>query len=365
VDRSDEALSDLSSLVGDRPRGESAAEADEPHASSSVSPYARSYHTFQSHRAGSAGRSRRLSDLLSWRVLGIVLVCVVVIVVLAAGFFLLAPDTAMELLMGSSGGGEETAAPEIVEDAEVAEAPVSASAAEVPPSDGESAAIDGGADQQAPGVEGAATTPDGGGTGDQSGVPGEDGAEAERKARADRAPSGTEAPTGAPADRTPRETPRAPATGPGATTSAATAPSEPLPQEPDGAPFTRILNITWDQRADQVVVTIHLDGVVREWDYSLVRINAPPPRELVRLRGASQPFPRTTIPVAADLIERIRTGFHPRDGANEIHVVLDLASPDVEVERSEAVGDEIRLYLGRTEDPEPGDGGSPPGGGGA
>ena len=324
-DRESEELSDLSDLVGDERRPVSPADAGEPYVSSTVSPYARSYRSYQSHRGGAAGRSRRLSDLLSWRPLGIVLIVVVVLAVLGAGFFLFAPDAAMELLMGSSGGGDETATAAAASE-RTGETP---STREAP------------ATSEAAGVEAAVTV-----TGDappsgEAEPAAEPGAPAGAVGSPDRAEAGsTGAGTAGPADQTARRTP-APATA---------APSEPLPQEPGGEPFTRILNITYEPRGDQLVVTIHLDGVIREWNYSLTRINAPPPRELVRIRGAREPFPRTTIPVAADLVDRIRTGFHPRDGENEIHVVLDLASPDVVLERSEASGDEIRLYLGRSED---------------
>jgi hypothetical protein len=51
--------------------------------------------------------------------------------------------------------------------------------------------------------------------------------------------------------------------------------------------------------------------------------------------------------VAAGLVERVRTGFHPQRGEDELHVVLDLEDSSVFLERSEAGDREIRLYLTR------------------
>jgi len=327
------ALSDLSDLVGG-PRGQAPApEPGEPYGGSSVSPYAQSY---QSYRA--VGRSRRLSGLLRWRPLGLVLLVVAVVVVLAAGFFLIAPDAAMNLLVGSS-ADREAAAPEEPEPA-ISIGPGAAPTAGQEPADAASATADQpGSSGPAPGAaeESAATQPE-----------------------SVTSPGGGTESAGAAGAQTPQPTPAASAPAqPSAQTPSAPAPSEPLPeelQEPAGEPFTRILNITYDKLGDQLVVTIHLDGVVREWNYSLTRINAPPPRELVRIRGAREPFLRKSIPVTAGLVDRIRTGFHPRDGEDEIHVVLDLAAPDVVLERSEAVGDEIHLYLGHEQDTEADDG---------
>ena len=133
--------------------------------------------------------------------------------------------------------------------------------------------------------------------------------------------------------------------------SAATAreevPEEAAPQPEAVAPFTRVQNITWTDTAGGTEVTLHLDGSVREWDYSNLRLDAPPPRHLVRISGVDAPFPRPAIPVGGDLLRQIRVGYHPKPGGDELHVVLDLADPAVVVEGSEAEDREIRLFLSR------------------
>lgn len=125
----------------------------------------------------------------------------------------------------------------------------------------------------------------------------------------------------------------------------ATGGSVPVPPAPEEEPFTRVLNITWEQLDGELLITVHLDGAVREWDYSHVRVGSPPPRELVIIRGVREPFGRKTIPVAASMVDQVRVGFHPKQGGNELHVVLDVARPTVYLERMEASGREIRLYV--------------------
>lgn len=127
------------------------------------------------------------------------------------------------------------------------------------------------------------------------------------------------------------------------------APRETAPAPaPSGAPFSRVLNVIWEPQGNDLLLTIFLDGRVEEWQYSVARL-ASPPRELVRIQGVKQPFARTEIDVTSPLAERIRIGFHPELRGSELHVVVDLAGPRVVLDRSEAVGQEIRLYFARAE----------------
>lgn len=115
------------------------------------------------------------------------------------------------------------------------------------------------------------------------------------------------------------------------------------PPEPS-TPFTRVLNVTWEERGEETLVTVHLDGTIEEWGYSTVRLSDPP-RELVRIDGVQRPFPRPTIPVGTALVERVRLGYHPEGRTRQMHVVLDLADPGARIDRSEAVGSELRLWI--------------------
>lgn len=131
------------------------------------------------------------------------------------------------------------------------------------------------------------------------------------------------------------------------------APAEPAvpaePAAPAGGPVSRVLNVVWEERGDATLVTIHLDGSIEEWSYSAVRLGDPP-RELIRIDGIRRPFPRPTIPVGTALVDQVRLGFHPEGRTSQMHVVVDLADPAARLDRSEATGTELRLWI------TPGDG---------
>lgn len=252
--------------------------------------YARSY-----RGSGVSRESRRRGPLLA------VLLALALLVALAAAFFLLFPETAMRLLLGEGGGdGEPDEVVEVVagEEATVGEpepvVPVEpapetdAGAAEAPPEE---------AEDEMGFFDPPAETP---------------------------APAPEAAPAPAPAPPPP------PAPAPGE----------------DGRAFSRVLNLIWEPRDDEILVTVFLDGPIEEWEYTVTRLSEPP-RSLVVIRGISQPFPRTEIPVGAELVERLRVGFHPERPRSELHVVVDLADPGADLVRSEAAGQELRLFIGR------------------
>lgn len=118
------------------------------------------------------------------------------------------------------------------------------------------------------------------------------------------------------------------------------------PPPPAAGGFTRVLNVIWERRGDELLVTVFLDGPIQEWEYTVTRLGEPP-RSLVVMRGVTRPFARTEIAVGTELVERIRVGFHPERPESELHVVVDFADPGAELLRSEAEGQELRLHIGR------------------
>jgi uncharacterized protein (TIGR02266 family) len=143
------------------------------------------------------------------------------------------------------------------------------------------------------------------------------------------------------------ERPEEPAPAPAPAPEPAPAPPPDPPAQPEGAtggPVSRVLNVTWEEQAGATLVTVHLDGGLQEWAYSASRL-ASPPRELVRIDGIRNPFPRTTIPVGSPLVERVRLGYHPEGRTSQMHVVVDLADPGARLDRSEVVGNELRLWI--------------------
>ena len=54
-------------------------------------------------------------------------------------------------------------------------------------------------------------------------------------------------------------------------------------------------------------------------------------RGVLRLRGVAEPFPITTIPVRDCNLAQVRIGYHPELETPELHLVFDLANPQVAV----------------------------------
>jgi hypothetical protein len=152
-----------------------------------------------------------------------------------------------------------------------------------------------------------------------------------------------------------------PAAGPAATrtepTSAPGLPAapEPVPASaeagtaaaPDAAPADRVRLITWDEQATGTVVTFWGNGEFLPERVSRFRVAGGQPREVVKLRGIDLPFPQTVLDLGTPEVMRVRTGFHPQEPVNELHVVLDLTGPDVVLDRVETAPQKLRLYLRR------------------
>ena len=127
------------------------------------------------------------------------------------------------------------------------------------------------------------------------------------------------------------------------------APRETAPPEAEpAAPADRVRLVTWDERQSETVVTFWGNGRFLPERVVRVRVEGGAPRELLKLRGMDLPYRLTSIDVGTPELVRIRTGFHPQDRVNELHVVLDLAHPDVEIARTEGTGDALRVHLRAT-----------------
>ena len=85
-------------------------------------------------------------------------------------------------------------------------------------------------------------------------------------------------------------------------------------------------------------------GAIRSEVYSRTRIDGNPPRELIRLTGIRQPFNRARIVAGSKELLQVRTGYH---AGNQLHVVLDLAHPSVQVTEVEEGPKQLRVRLQR------------------
>ena len=168
---------------------------------------------------------------------------------------------------------------------------------------------------------------------------GDDGEKAaEAPPRADRPAPEPAPPAGVPAVQEP-----AGASAPD--TASAPAPSE--PPKPTGPPLTAVRDITWEEAFGGTDVILWGDGAVRSEAYERTRIDGNPPRELIRLKGIERPFPKSRVVVGSAEVLQVRVGYHPRPGGSELHIVLDLAHPDVAVTRVEEGEDRLRIHLQR------------------
>ena len=123
----------------------------------------------------------------------------------------------------------------------------------------------------------------------------------------------------------------APAAPPPLPAPKAPAQAAPFPavSEDTGTPLTAVEKITFEAAGGGTDVIVWGNGAIPASVYTQSRIDGNPPRELFRLSGIRQPFAKARIVVGTQEVLQIRTGIHPGAHGNELHVVLDLAHPNV------------------------------------
>lgn len=124
---------------------------------------------------------------------------------------------------------------------------------------------------------------------------------------------------------------------------AAEAPA-PAPAALEGPAATALERITFEPAAGGTEVILWGNGAIRPEVYSQSRIGDPP-RELIVLTGMARPFPTSKLAVGTGEVKQIRTGYHQKARGNELHVVIDLADPGVQVTRIEAQEKHLRIHL--------------------
>lgn len=121
-----------------------------------------------------------------------------------------------------------------------------------------------------------------------------------------------------------------------------------VPPEPAlaaGPAATRVQSITWEHIAGGTEIVVQGDGAIRSESYRHTRIDGGAPRELIRLIGIQAAYPKSEIPVATLQVRRIRIGYHQETSPPELHVVLDLAGPRVQVTLLEEENRQLRIRL--------------------
>lgn len=116
--------------------------------------------------------------------------------------------------------------------------------------------------------------------------------------------------------------------------------------EPPLPPFTAVEEITWQRAGAGAEIVVRLDGSLPEGSWSVDRMSDPP-RHLLKLTGASRPYPTTTFDVGFGGVRQLRTGYHDGAAGNEQHVVIDLVDPRVVLEEALVEGPTVRLRFRR------------------
>lgn len=115
---------------------------------------------------------------------------------------------------------------------------------------------------------------------------------------------------------------------------------------PSGPAMTILEKITFEQAFGGTDIVLQGDGAIRPETYEESRMGDPP-RELIRLFGIARAYPATKVAVGTGEVKQVRLGFHEKSGGNELHIVIDLASPGVKVTRVEAKDRQLRIHLQR------------------
>lgn len=113
-------------------------------------------------------------------------------------------------------------------------------------------------------------------------------------------------------------------------------------------PLTGVDRITWGKEAGQTVVTLWADGAFQADKIDDFRVAGDTPREVVRIRGVQRPFPLQLVEMDTDHVRQIRTGLHQENGHSALHFVADLVDNEVQLSRTEAAGEQLRVYFSKT-----------------
>ena len=117
---------------------------------------------------------------------------------------------------------------------------------------------------------------------------------------------------------------------------------KPAAQIPAAGPAaTAIERITFEKSLGGTDIVLWGNGGFPAASYTSSRMGSPP-RALIVVTGIRRPFPQPKIAVGTGEAKQVRIGYH---GGDELHVVIDLAAPDIKVDRIEPDGQRLRIHL--------------------
>jgi hypothetical protein len=103
-----------------------------------------------------------------------------------------------------------------------------------------------------------------------------------------------------------------------------------------------VQRITWEASPGGTEVVLWGNGDFTARSYSRTRVGGLPVREVIKIAGVTRPYPVARLPVRTPELVQIRTGYHPPE---ELHVVLDLGSRDVQIGGIESGPRQLRILL--------------------
>ncbi len=124
-------------------------------------------------------------------------------------------------------------------------------------------------------------------------------------------------------------------------------PSTAAPTVPVEAPrpvLETIRSITVRALEGETEIVLEGDGIIRSSNYARFRIDSGSPRELIRFKGIRRAYAVTKVAGGTPELSQIRVGYHSPD---ELHVVLDLSGPEIELKRLDISGARLVIRLGR------------------
>jgi uncharacterized protein (TIGR02266 family) len=118
----------------------------------------------------------------------------------------------------------------------------------------------------------------------------------------------------------------------------------PAPAPATGPALTAVDRITYEESFGGTDIVLWGNGAIRQESYVHSQMGSPP-RELFRITGIRKPFPQVKIPVGTGEVKQVRIGYHEAPKGNELHIVIDLAGPQVKVTRVDQDGQRLRIHL--------------------
>jgi len=103
-------------------------------------------------------------------------------------------------------------------------------------------------------------------------------------------------------------------------------------------------NITGQQVGDETILTVWGNGDFSTERYSHLRVGGPKAREVIKIGGIRQAYPKSTLALKSAHVRQVRTGYHA-EGGGELHIVLDLLTPQVTLSKIVSHGSKLQVHL--------------------